>query len=447
MRKILIGIVLAMCTFASFAQKPDWVINRPVSNTEYIGIGIAPLSDTDYMTKATQNALSDIASQIATKLENNSLLQRIDVDGKSREMLEDEIRNSAKTWLEGQNLVDTYQSEDRYYVYYALDKAEYAKNAEARRRQALNAGLACLQKGRQEENAMNLSQAAMLYVKGLELIEQWAFMDLSTTIDGKFVNVPIELYESCVNLLGNMALVANTVNVDGEIFKAISTPLAVCLSKDGVVVPNVKIKASFVKGGGDISPAVETDYTGTAEFYVTNITSKDEVQEIRMELDDSFFAKFPKVYRNLFMNQTLPSAKITITLKSAPITAYFKVSDDNDLEGIESRIKPLLANNHFTIIEDPDAADCFIEMSSKLDMGDVVSGGINDLNNYYCSLTLNFYNNKTERLLLNYSVNNVKVLFPANKSATQSLGQCVREVMKRVNRELPNQIKKLKINN
>ncbi len=444
MRKFFAGILFLMCAMAVSAQAPDWVANRPVSSTEYIGIGFAPLSDSDYAKKATQNALSDIATQIALKLENNSLLQRIDVDGKSREMLEDEIRNTAEVWLEGHKLVDSYQGDNKYYVYYSLNKAEYAKIAESRRQSALNTGLDCLFKGRKEEQAANLPQAAMLYVRGLEAVDKWAFMDLTTAVDGRSVNVPIELYEACMGLLGKMSIVTNTVNVEGETFKAISAPLAACLSKDGVVVPNVKLKARFITGAGEISPAIETDYTGTAEFYVTNITSKDEVQEIRIELDESFFNKFPKSWRKVFMSQTLPSAKVTVTLKSTPVTAYFNVSDDHDLEGIEKQLKTLLANNHFAITENPDAAECFIELSSKMDMGDVVTGGVTDLNSYYCSLTLNIYNNATEQLLLKYSVNSVKVLFPSTKSVTQSMNQCNREVMKRVNRELPQRIKKLK---
>ena len=48
------------------------VTQRPTSSDAYIGIGVASLSETDYMKKATQNALLDIVSQIAVKLENNS---------------------------------------------------------------------------------------------------------------------------------------------------------------------------------------------------------------------------------------------------------------------------------------------------------------------------------------------------------------------------------------
>ena len=447
MRKIILGLLLSICSvFHAEAQAPDWVTQRPTSSDAYIGIGVASLSETDYMKKATQNALLDIVSQIAVKLENNSFLHRVDVDGKTREMLEDKIHSSMVAWLEGQELKGSYQSEQKYYVYYALDKKVYARKAEERRQQAIRTGMDYLQKGRGEESAMNLSQAAQLYGKGLEAVEPWAFMDLTTNAGGSSVNVPIELYNAYVNVFSGMAITTNVMMVEGEAFKAIAEPIAGCLSKNGVVVPNVKLKASFASGNGTVSPAIQTDYTGTAEFYVTNITSKEEVQELRITIDDSFMNSLPEAYRQLLQNQTWPSAKGTMSLKSAPIPADLYVNEDNELEGIERQISSLLTNNYFTLSEDPDAATCFVDLSTKLEMGEVVTGGTYDLNTCYCSLVLKIYNNKTQQMLLNYSVNQVKVLVPVNKSATASLSMCIREVIKRVNRELPAQIKKLKIN-
>ena len=148
---------------------------------------------------------------------------------------------------------------------------------------------------------MNLSQAAQLYGKGLEAVEPWAFMDLTTNA----VNVPIELYNAYVNVFNGMTITTNVVLVEGEAFKAIAEPIAGCLSKNGTVVPNVKLNASFVSGNGTVSPAIQTDYTGTAEFYVTNIASKEEVQELRITIDDSFMNSLPKAYRQLLQNQTL----------------------------------------------------------------------------------------------------------------------------------------------
>lgn len=443
MRKIvLILLFLVDGVYWSWAQAPSWLTSHPISEKEYIGIGMASLSDADFQRKATQNALVDIASQIAIKLENKSFLHTVDVDGKARDMFEDKIQSSMAAWLEGQELKETYQSDKSYYVYYTLDKDVYARKSEERRKQAVLAGLEYLQKGQDAEDAMNLAQAVQLYAKGLEAVEPWTFMDL--TSDG--VNVPIELYHSYVNVFGGMAITTNVVQVEGEAFKAIPSPVAGCLSKNGEVVPNVKLKAYFVTGGGLVSEPMETDHTGTAEFYVTNITSKEKVQELRISIDNSFMDALPKSYHQLLQNQVWPSAKITITLKSAPLTAYLHVNDEHDLDGLEQRIGSLLTNNHFTMTEDPDAPQIFIDMSTKLEMGSVVTGGVYDLNTCYCTVVLKIYDNKTEQLLLNYAVNQVKVLAPVHKTAEETMAMCIREVMKRVNRELPNRLKKLNLN-
>lgn len=52
MRKIILGLLLSICSvFHAEAQAPDWVTQRPTSSDAYIGIGVASLSETDYMKK------------------------------------------------------------------------------------------------------------------------------------------------------------------------------------------------------------------------------------------------------------------------------------------------------------------------------------------------------------------------------------------------------------
>lgn len=441
---VLFGLLWLMGA-SLHAQAPAWVTSRPVSDNTYVGIGMASIADDDYVQKATHNALADIASQIAVRVEANSLLRTVDVDGHSRELFEEKIRGSLIGWIEGHELKGSYQSGDTYYVYYTLDKATYRKKAEAKRTAAVRTGMDYLDKGREAEEMMNLVQAAQLYCKGLETVEPWMFMELTANDGGLQVNVPVELYQALVSVCSGMAITTNTVQVEGEPFKPVATPIAGCLSKNGVVVPNMKLKLAFVKGTGEVSEPIQTDHTGTAEFYVTNIASNLPVQELRISMDDSFLTTLPEVYRKLIDTATWPSAKITLTLKSAPVTAYLYINENHDLEGAERQIRSLLANNHFALIEDPDAATCFIDLSSSIDMGTVVSGGMYDLNACYCTLVLKIYNNQTQVQLLDYSVNDVKVLVPVDKTAGQSIAQCVREVMRRVNRELPARLRNMNI--
>lgn len=447
MQRVFSAIMFSVLIYLTgHAQVPDWVTTHPISDKNYVGVGMAPLSDDDYMKKATQNALADITSQIAIKVESNSFLHIVDVDGKSRELFEDKIKNSLAAWIEGQELSDTYRDDRMYYVCYTLDKEVYARKAQARRDLCVRQGLDYLRKGNDAENAMNLAQAVQLYGKGLEIVEPWVFMNLTAMDNGRSINIPSELYNAYINVFSSMAITTNAALIEGEAFKAVKTPIAGCLSKNGEAVPNVRLKAVFTRGSGDVSPAIETDYTGTSEFYITNITSKDNVQEVRISIDDSFIEALPKTYRQLLEKQPMPSAKVTIQLKASPVSAYLYINEDNDLEGIERYLSSFFTNNHFDVTPNPDTAQCFIDISSTMDMGPTVTGGSYDLNTCYCSLVIKIYNNQTEQLLLDYSVNRVKVLIPVHKSANESIAMGVREVMKRVNRELPNRLKKLNLN-
>ena len=447
MKKILI-ILCAILTVNMLAAQniPDWVKTHPVSEKEYTGVGMCPVSDPQHVQKATQNALADMASQISLKLENNSLLHLIDVDGKAREMLEDKIKTSIGAWIEGQELKGSYSDGNFYYVYYTLNKKDHAKNAERKKSNAILAGSDFLKKGRAAEGAMNLPQAAQLYAKGLEAVEAWAFMELTTDIDGVKTNIPGELYSLYVNVFSNMAITTNAAQLEGEPFCAVNIPVAACLSKNGVVIPNMKLKAEFVSGSGLISDATETDYNGTAEFYITNITSKEKVQEIRVSIDDKFMENIPASYRSLIQQKGWPMAKVMVVLKDSPAKCYFKVEEGSTLEGIEKNIISLLNNNYFTMVENPYDAEYCIDLSTKREKGEVITSGTYNVVSNYCSLVMKIYNSSKDKTLLTYSVNQVKVLVPEHKTDNETVAQCNREVMKRVNRELPAQLKKLNNN-
>ena len=446
MKKLIIAISLWLLgSLALIAQQPAWVTSHPTDDNAYIGIGFATLDEPNYIQKATQNALNDIALQIATRIESNSFMHTVDIDGKSKELFEDKIRSSMVSYLEGQKLVDSYQNERNYYVYYSLDKATYENSTQKHKRAAISTGLDYYNKARKALESNSLVTAFQLLGKGLEAVSPWLFMDLSTTVDGNRFDIPAELYNAYIQVFDGLTITVNQLNIEGEAFKPIKAPIAGCLSRNGSVIQNVKLKAEFVMGSGEITPPVATDYNGTSEFYVTNITSKASVQEIRISIDDSFITDLPVSYRQLIKKQSWPSAKITISLTPQQVTAYLNVSN-SDLSSCEKQITAILANQHFTMTEDPDNAMLFIDLSTSLELGGVIPGDMYDLNECLCGLALKIYNNESTALLLNYVVDRIRVLSPANKTPEQTEMMCVRELMKRVKRELPKQIKNLTLN-
>lgn len=439
-------ILLALLfTVEANAQTPKWIKERPISETEYIGIGSASLDESDYMNIAKQNAFADIASQIATKVDATAFMQTVDVDGKSKQLFEEKITNTMCAWLEGIEIVDTYKDKNKYYVYCTLNRESYKKNADARRDEAISKGKDYFLKGRAAQDEMNLNQAMLLYGKGLEAVEPWLFMNLSTMVDGVKVDIAAELYNAYISVFSGMAITTNVTNIEVEAFKAVTSPIAACLSKGGEVVPNVKLSARFISGEGTLTAPIETDYNGTSEFYIKNITSNNKVQEIEIAIDKSFIEAMPESYRKLYVENNLPVAKVTITLAQGTTKAYLYVDSKNDIKGIENEVKKIISADHFTLTEDVNGANFFIELKSSIEQGDVVSTGASNLDSNYCSLTLKIYNNSTQDVILEYSIDNIKVLVPSNKSKTAAVQMCLKEVTKRMKRELPKKLKNINL--
>ena len=444
MKKIILSLCLAAIAAGLYAQEPQWVSRRPVTEGKYLGIGMAPLSDPDCRNKAVSNAMMDIASQISVSIETSSFMQTLDVDGRSKELFEEKVKSKMAANIQGQELKDSYQSATHYYVYYELDKKKYEKHVAAQKKKGTELGLDYYSKGQAAEASHSYANAVKLYAKGLEAIEPYLYLDLAAQYEGRKIDLPTELYNACIGVFSGLELVQNVTEVGVEAFKPCGEPLAVCLSKAGQVIPNVTIKASFTAGDGVTTPETKTDYTGTAVFYVTNVTSKLPVQTVEVRIDESFIEDVPASYRELIDTSAWPGATFTLVLLSSNYTAYYMV-EKNDIESCDRQVRAILVNNNFDLTEDT-SANLFITLSTTFDVGGTVAGELYDMNECFAGLTLKIYDNLNQKELLNYNVPQVRVLVPVTKSEQQTMTMCARELMKRVNVQLPQALKKLNIN-
>lgn len=444
MKKLFMTICMLASAAAVFAQAPLWVKSRPVSDTKYIGIGMAQVSEGDYQKKATSAALLDIASQIGVKLESSSFLQMVDVDGESKTLFEQKVNESMAADLEGHELKDSYNDGTTYYVYFELDRKKYEKLMKDKRQRGISVGLDWYVKGRDAEADNNFAGAAQLYANGLKAIEPYLHLDLVAEYEGGELNLASALYDAYVNIFAGMSIVQNVTEVGAEAFKPSGEPLSVCLMRQGVALPNMLMKASFVSGEGELTPATKTDSDGVAVFYITNVTSKQSIQSVEITMDDSFLSSLPASYRQLITNVNWPAAKINVVLTNSNYSAYLNV-EKNELEACERQVKSLLANNYFEFTEDT-SAQLFVTLSTGMEVGSAVSGDLYDMNECFASLNIRIYDNAKQTQLLEYNVPSVKVLVPAHNSEQQAKAMCTRELMKRVKKELPKQLKKLTVN-
>jgi hypothetical protein len=117
---------------------PLWVSSRPNNGFKYIGIGFAEKSrGADYQMAAKKAALYDLASEIKTNISSNSVLYTVQNNNNFNENFNSLIQLSNTDNLEGYTLVDAYENEKQYWVYYVLDKQQYADAKALKKQQTI----------------------------------------------------------------------------------------------------------------------------------------------------------------------------------------------------------------------------------------------------------------------------------------------------------------------
>lgn len=445
---LLFALAAFLCYLPLSGQqknRPDWVRQHPVDRLNYSGVGMAEVSEKDYQQKAKRNALSDLVSEIKVEIATNSLLNTLEEAGSVKQTFAESIRTQAREEIENFRLVDSWQGDNEYWVYYELNKDDYAAFVEARRQKAIRNGFDFWYKGNVVLRQGDLVTAIELFSKGMDAIRPVLNQELFCSYEGKTINLATELYAALAGVFDGVTVVLNPATLSGTPFQGIKEPVAVGVYRNGSPLRNIRLKAAFISGSGDLSSLSPTGETGVTALYVHNITSKQTRQQIGISLVDDVFNVFRKgAYAALFKQilSSLPEATLTIETEQTQVSAYVK-SVRNDVDMVERTVKSLLNNNFFNVVASPSEADVIVMLDNKCRKGNTVPGELYNFIEFFSTLGIKVTNNRTGQIMLNYSINDERTLVPESKASSQSKNMAAREVIKRLNREFARELKKL----
>ena len=311
-------------------------------------------------------------------------------------------------------------------------------NKVKKEKEIADAGYGYLTEAQKALKVGDIFRAITYYEKGLAVVEPWLFLDLRSNYDGHNVDVPNALYKGYVSAFDGLLL---TVEPDTITFEEGTTGLdiRVRLTRRGINVTNMPIVAAFDEGSGVISEMSKTDDEGFATFRLTAVNTKKSIALIRFKLSQNIISGLSVSYRKLFSTQNWPEALCRIEVGKKVQVAYLH-NAGCDLSTLMKQLTAILGNNHFILTPDPDEAEVFIEVKNSVDYAGVVPGEIYNLNESYVNLHMKFYDNKNMQLLYTYDVQQLRVLSPEKNSIEQTMAQCTRELIKRVQKELPKKL-------
>lgn len=437
-------------TSVAFGGEPEWVTKRPIDQQSYIGIGMARKGRpaAEYTEAAKNVALNDIASQITVSISSDVLRTVLEKNEQFQEEFQSSIRASATADLEGVRLMDTYESDEEYWVYYLLSKAGYA----ARRAEKLNAAatqsLDIFSRGKQSEQEGRIGQALGLYAQAFGPIEKYLAEPLVVQSDGQSVYLVNEVYSSLRTLLGRIEIKTSEAERDAKIGRPLKKPLeltAVLRDSTPSPVARLPFRFAFTRGAGEYVDRVQTDTRGVARCEVQKITAADRIQIVEAELDLRALAggeQVSPVVRTLLGSFTIPTTRFVLNVSGVDVfvdadeSMFGKPLDQNRIEPV---VKSELGARNFSFVDERSKASLLISIKADVRKGSESYG----LAFAFASAAVSVLDLETGKELYKNSISDVKEGSDSfEKAASKGLNTLAQRIAREMVPQLADKVQK-----
>ncbi len=350
---------------------PIWVSSRPNSGFKFVGIGFAEKkAGSNYQLEAKKNALFDLVSEIKVDINSNSLLYTVQNNNTFNENFTSLIQLSNTDNIEGYQMIDSYENEKQYWVYYQLDKAEYAQQKEKKKLQTINAASALILSAFSDEKANDFTSALRKRIQAFGTLSP--YLNDEVVFDPKLTGGVANVFELTALIQKQLQAIQILTTVQTptvKAFQASYSPINYYLTFDG----KQKLYGfPFALSSEDdkmvINDMARTDANGILSVKlnkaeaVNQLFSFDLNPDIRQLMGNDSIGMAGIKILNRFI-QT-PSLKVQVYVSA--ITLYLNTSENNlgkptGGNNIERFIREKFASPEFQFVANPQDADYLID--------------------------------------------------------------------------------------
>ena len=421
------------------AKVPEWVQSIPTNSFYYWGIGVSELLNPNYKEVAKREALEEITQQIAVKVESNSFMNMAELDLVAHEDYQKQIQASSQVYLEDLQIFDSYQDKKNYYVCYRLNKEEYRSKIKEKGLEVAKVAYEYLQQARNAELEGKLISSIAYYEKGLEEVQPWLFLDLSFMSE----NVPVALYAGYMSIFDGLALTLQPISADVQNLTAVNIEIVASLHKNNTPIRDFPLQANFENGKGKITTTTKTNTMGEGHFYLTQLTSKEAFQSIKIRVDNSVLKDLPRIYQNTTTSRKLPEAIFRVNVAQQNLVFYLNPIN-NAIPPLLRQISSILTSEYFDVTTNMYDATHIIDIATDLKKTGSVKGELENLDEWLASLNIAL-RDKNSSILTHYAEEGVRILVPENSSKAVATQQASKELVQRFKRNFPKRLEQMSI--
>jgi len=414
MRKIIIFlfIFLFVCFSVYAAKKPDWVNKRPIDNKSYIGIGVAEkdTETSEYIQKAKDRALREIASEITVTISGATLNQILEKAGVVKEEFESQIQSSTQAQLEGYELVDTWQDKNQYWVYYMLSKEKYARLRKEKIDKAIALSMDFYSKAEQNKANNQITEALQLYLQALNPIEPYLSEPLETKYKGQNIYLLNTLHSALQQVLSTISIKPLQPETAATIGKGLDEPILFKALYLQTPIANLPLHFSFLKGEGELIEYDKSAVSGLASCRISNILSAEKIQVIKAELAmDKLVTQneLNPIIKDIIKGLSIPSANVLLNVSGPQVfieSTELNFGDPLDVNYIEPKLKEKLSENGYSFVDMKSDADYVMIIEAQSRKGSTIY----NMCSAYVDVTISVMDMSTYEEIYKNTFSNVK---------------------------------------
>lgn len=351
---------------------PDWVQRTPNHPSYFHGVGMASkTSRQDFRERARQNALTELAEGISVTIAASSVLSFFEYDNTYSEYFRENVRTTTQQQLEGYELVDNWENDHQYWVYYRLSRTRWELVKQERIDRALSASLSKYEQARTFAGGGNTAEALSWYIRSVEDIRDFLGEDLRTAIDGEQRNYSTTLMAELISQFQRLR---------------IEFPVETLEIKSGAAQPAGAIDALVLDGDKPASGIpVMTKFSwrpGVTNEAVTDVSGKIRITPARMEAvagsgQISCAVNIDKIIRDnisdMMVRKLLDGLKVNsyvLPVEYVSPSIYLSVETKNHNQhvagiGVHEELARLLIADGFRLVDAPLNADYVITVSAN----------------------------------------------------------------------------------
>ena len=397
MKKLLLPILIILvgCTPAITQKqkkrgkvdpnsKPAWMSAKPPQDMYYIGIGHSNKAyGVDHLQVAKNSALKDLVSEIKVNISATSALTTLEANKELQEKYEQIIQTSVADEIEEFEQVGMWEDPVDYWVYYRLSKARYKEIKDKQKRDAVSLALDFFTKAKMAERNTETVVALGFYYQGFRAIEKYLADPIRLEFEGKEILLTNEIISSMQLLLDKMKITAtpSEITVNRRVAQSAISVVAKLEEKStGKPIADMPLKATFLKGSGDVFPDYKTDASGQVKILLTKISSRDLEQTVGVGVNLLTFAGTNPSEIYSLVSSKISTPRAAVLMKVQRPLVYLTSSEKSlgilkSSSQVSNKIRNYLANNGFEFTDSKERADFLMDVNADSEKG-TASGSI-----------------------------------------------------------------------